>query len=61
MYGPKFGNDPQAEYAEWVKLWNHLTPEERAMKIHTPDRIEHDIRRLEQQLGVPKEKRIFPN
>jgi len=41
-------------------LWEWLTPEERQMKIHEGDRIESEIRRLEQKLSVPKEKKIFP-
>jgi hypothetical protein len=62
MFGPNFGNDPQTEYAEWVKLYERLTPEERGQKIHAvADKIEPAIRRLEQKLGVPPEKRIFPN
>jgi hypothetical protein len=61
MFGPNFGNDPQAEYAQWVKLWERLTPEQKKMKEHTADRIEHEIRRLEQKLGVAPEKRVFPN
>jgi tetratricopeptide (TPR) repeat protein len=61
MYSHGFKNDPQSEYVEWVKLWKRLTPEEKMVKLHTADRIEREIRRLEQQLSVPKEKRIFPN
>jgi hypothetical protein len=61
MYDGHHLNDPATEYAEWVKLWNHLTPDQRAMKVHTADRLEHEIRRLEQKLNVPTEKRIFPN
>jgi tetratricopeptide (TPR) repeat protein len=61
MYGSIFGNDPQMEYKEWAALWNRLTPEQRKMKAHTPDRLEKEIRWYEQKLSIPKEKRIFPN
>ncbi|MEI9998520.1 MAG: hypothetical protein WDO13_04820 [Verrucomicrobiota bacterium] len=61
MYGPNHMNDPQTEYAEWLALWNRLTPEEKKMPVHAPDKIEHEIRRLENQLSVPREKRVFPN
>jgi tetratricopeptide (TPR) repeat protein len=61
MYSHGFKNDPQSEYVEWVKLWKHLTPEQKTMRLHTADRIEREIRRLEQQLSIPKEKRVFPN
>jgi len=61
MYDQHHANDDQAAYAEWKALWEWLTPEERQMKIHEGDRIESEIRRLEQKLSVPKEKRVFPN
>jgi tetratricopeptide (TPR) repeat protein len=61
VYGPKFGNDPAAEYAEWVKLWKRLTPEQRTQKQHAPDKIKDRIEKLEAQLSIPPEKRIFPN
>ena len=61
MYNSYHKNDPLSEYVEWVALWKRLTPEERAMKAHTAPRIEAEIRRLEQKLSIPKEKRIFPN
>ena len=60
VYGPNFMNNPQAEYAEWVELWNRLTPQDKTEKIHASDKIEHEIRRLETQLAIPPEKRIFP-
>jgi len=61
MYDAHHQNDPVTEYAEWKKLWFHLTPEQKTEKQHTADRIEWEIRRLEQKLSVPKEKRVFPN
>jgi hypothetical protein len=61
MYDVHHANDPQTEYAEWVALWNRLTPEEKTEKMHTPDRIETEIKRLEEKLSIPKEKRVFPN
>jgi hypothetical protein len=61
MYDLHHANDPQAEYAEWKKLWFRLTPEQKAQKQHTADRLESEIRRLEQKLSIPKEKRVFPN
>jgi tetratricopeptide (TPR) repeat protein len=59
MYGLA-GDDP-ASYEAWKALWNRLTPEERAEPRHEGDRIEKEIRTLEQKLSVPKEKRVFPN
>ncbi len=59
MYG--LAGDPQAEYEAWKALWLRLTPEQRNEKQHTKERIESEIRRLEQKLSVPKEKRVFPN
>ena len=59
MYG-EAGND-QAAYASWRALWERLTPQEREMKFHWKEKIESNIRRLEQKLSIPKEKRVFPN
>jgi hypothetical protein len=61
MYDKFHANDPEQEYAEWKALWLRLTPEQKAMKVHTADRIEKEIRRLEQKLSIPPEKRVFPN
>ena len=61
MYDQHHANDDPAAYAEWKALWERLTPEQRKMKIHEGDRIESEIRRLEQKLSIPKEKRVFPN
>jgi hypothetical protein len=61
MYDKFHLNDPAQEYAEWVKLWQRLTPEQKAMPQHIAPVIERNIRTLEQKLDVPKEKRIFPN
>ncbi|MCE0521415.1 MAG: hypothetical protein LV480_00715 [Methylacidiphilales bacterium] len=61
MYDQHHANDDQAAYAEWKALWERLTPAQREMKIHEGDRIESEIRRLEQKLSIPKEKRVFPN
>ena len=51
----------QAAYNAWVKLWNRLTPQQREMPQHWKEKIESNIRRLEQKLSIPMEKRIFPN
>ena len=59
MYGK--AGDYQAEYAAWRALWERLTPQELERKEHTKGRLEFEIRRLEQKLSVPKEKRVFPN
>ncbi len=61
MFDAKHANDDQAAYAGWVALWERLTPEQRKMRIHEGDRIEGEIRRLEQKLSIPNEKRVFPN
>jgi len=61
MYGPHFLNDPESEYAEWKKLWFRLTPAQKAEKQHSAGQLEWEIRRLEQKLSIPKEKRVFPN
>jgi hypothetical protein len=61
MFDAKHANDDQAAYAAWKALWERLTPDERKTKIHEGDRIESEIRRLEQKLSVPNEKRVFPN
>jgi hypothetical protein len=53
-------NDPAQEYAEWVKLWRKLTPEQKANPQHTAGQIERRIKDLEQKLAVPNEKRVFP-
>jgi len=59
MYG--MAGDNETAYAAWKALWNRLTPEQRAMKEHASDKIESNIRLLEQKLSIPKEKRVFPN
>jgi hypothetical protein len=61
MYDAHHQNDPESEYVEWKKLWLRLTPGQKAEKQHTAGRIESEIRRLEQKLSIPKEKRVFPN
>jgi hypothetical protein len=61
MYDIHHANDDQEAYAQWKALWERLTPEQRKMKVHAGDLIESEIRRLEQKLSIPKEKRIFPN
>jgi hypothetical protein len=61
MYDPHHLNDPEKEYEEWKKLWFRLTPEQKEEKFHLAGQIESDIRRLEQKLSIPKEKRVFPN
>jgi hypothetical protein len=59
MYG--LAGDDQAEYAAWKGLWERLTPEQREQKAHWKEKIESNIRRLEQKLSIPEEKRVFPN
>jgi hypothetical protein len=59
MYGN--AGDDQAAYDAWVRLWNRLTPQEREQQQHWKEKIESNIRRLEQKLSVPAEKRIFSN
>jgi tetratricopeptide (TPR) repeat protein len=59
LYG--LAKDDAAEYAAWKALWERLTPEEREQKQHWKEKIEGNIRRLEQKLSIPKEKRVFPN
>jgi tetratricopeptide (TPR) repeat protein len=61
MYDDKHAKNDQAAYERWVALWKRLTPEQRAMKFHEGDRIESEIRKLEQKLSIPNEKRVFPN
>jgi tetratricopeptide (TPR) repeat protein len=61
MYDQHHAHDDSTAYAEWKALWERLTPEQRQMKLHEGDRIESEIRRLEQKLSIPKEKRVFPN
>jgi tetratricopeptide (TPR) repeat protein len=53
--------DDQAAYDSWRALWERLTPEQLAMKVHAKDKIEARLRALEQKLSIPKEKRVFPN
>jgi len=59
MYG--MAGDDQAAYDSWKALWEKLTPEEREEKQHWKEKIEENIRRLEQKLSIPKQKRVFPN
>ena len=61
MYDARHANDPASEYAEWRKLWLRLTPEQKLQKAHAAGDIESEIRRLEQKLSIPKEKRGYPN
>ena len=61
MFDKIHGNDPEAAYAEWKELWERLTPEQREQKQHWKEKIESNIRELEQKLSIPKEKRVFPN
>ncbi|MCE0485091.1 MAG: hypothetical protein LV479_12750 [Methylacidiphilales bacterium] len=53
--------DDQAAYAAWKALWLRLTPEQKEKKEHWKEKIKASIRRLEQKLSIPKEKRVFPN
>jgi tetratricopeptide (TPR) repeat protein len=59
MYG--LAGDDQAEYAAWKALWERLTPQQREEKQHWKEKIESNLRRLEQKLSIPKQKRVFPN
>lgn len=59
MYG--LGGDDQKSYETWRALWERLTPQQREMKEHWKEKIESNIRRLEEKLSVPKQKRVFPN
>jgi tetratricopeptide (TPR) repeat protein len=59
MYG--LAGDDQAAYDSWKALWERLTPEQRELKEHWKEKIESNIRRLEQKLSIPKQKRVFPN
>jgi tetratricopeptide (TPR) repeat protein len=52
--------DDRAAYEAWRALWLRLTPGERTQPVHEPDRIEKEIRRLEDKLAIPPEKRVFP-
>jgi tetratricopeptide (TPR) repeat protein len=61
MFDRQHGKQPEKCYALWKQLWEKLTPEEKTQKIHEPDRIEKEIRILEDKLSIPKEKRVFPN
>ena len=61
MFDAQHANDPVECYQRWKALWERLTPEQRTQKAHAPDRLEKEIRTLEQKLSIPKEKRVFPN
>jgi tetratricopeptide (TPR) repeat protein len=54
------GDDREA-YRAWRELWFRLTPQQREMPQHWKQKIEANIRRLEDKLSIPKEKRVFPN
>lgn len=53
--------EPEKAYESWKALWLRLTPGQREEKQHWKEKIESNIRALEQKLSIPKEKRIFPN
>jgi tetratricopeptide (TPR) repeat protein len=60
MYGD--AGDDQAAYEAWTRLWNRLTPAQRLERQHQLSPRQYaTIRRLEQKLSIPKEKRVFPN
>jgi tetratricopeptide (TPR) repeat protein len=59
MYG--LAGDDQEAYDAWRALWLRLTPAQRGEKQHWKEKIESNIRKLEQKLSIPKEKRVFPN
>ena len=48
-------------YAAWKALWFRLTPAQREEKQHWKEKIISSIRKLENQLNIPREKRVFPN
>ena len=45
------------KHNHFVRIANFQVEE----KQHAKDKIESSIRRLEQKLSIPKEKRVFPN
>jgi hypothetical protein len=53
--------DDQAAYQEWRNLWFRLTPAQKKQPQHAADKVESSIRKLENKLSIPKEKRVFPN
>jgi tetratricopeptide (TPR) repeat protein len=59
MYG--LAGEDAAAYEAWKALWLRLTPAQREEKQHWKEKIETNIRQLEQKLSIPKEKRVFPN
>jgi hypothetical protein len=60
MYG--LAGEDQNAYASWTALWNRLTPQQREEKQHwAGPRNAAMLRRMEQKLSIPKEKRVFPN
>ena len=61
MADRQHGQNPALGYQRWKALWERLTPAQRAMPLHEGDRIEKEIRLLEEKLSIPKEKRVFPN
>jgi hypothetical protein len=52
--------DEQASYAAWTALWNRLTPAQRAEPQHWAGKNAAVLRKLEQKLSIPPEKRVFP-
>jgi hypothetical protein len=52
--------DDQAAYQAWTDLWNRLTPRQKEMREHWKEKIEEHIRKLENKLSIPQEKRVFP-
>jgi hypothetical protein len=54
------GDDWDA-YAAWKALWERLTPAQREEKQHWKEKIESHLRKLENKLSIPREKRVFPN
>ena len=53
--------DDQDAYAYWKALWYRLTPEMKTQPQHDAAKVESSIRKLENKLSIPKEKRVFPN
>jgi tetratricopeptide (TPR) repeat protein len=52
--------DYQAAIDAWKALWNRLTPAQREEKQHWKEKILSEIRKNEDKLHIPPEKRFFP-
>jgi tetratricopeptide (TPR) repeat protein len=54
-------HDYPGAYAAWKALWFRLTPAQREEKQHWKEKIEKEMRQLENKLNIPQQKRVFPN